>query len=75
MAVKVTANLRQTWMNQREQMLEERTTTQSGRPRPVDDILIVDHDIAVMDYLLRLPVGAKFDAREVDALVRQQRST
>lgn len=62
---RVTEALRRQWTNQRSQMLEERTEDQSGRPRSADDIAIVDFDLAVQDELLKLPLGTKFDAQEV----------
>ena len=74
MAVRKTEALERQWRNQREQMLEERTHDQSGRPRSPEDIAIVDHDIAVMDFLINLTMGAKFDSRQVDRLVRDMRS-
>lgn len=64
---RVTESLRRTWTDQRAQALEERTRTQSGRPRSAGDIAIVDFDIAVTDRLLSLPLGTKFDARQVQA--------
>lgn len=63
--VKVTENLRRSWANQRAQMLEERTHTQHGIARSAEDIAVVDFDIEVMDRLLSLPVGTKFNAQEV----------
>jgi hypothetical protein len=67
---RVTENLRRQWANARSQMVEERTEDQSGRPRSPEDVALVDFDMAVMDALLALPLGTKFDAREVDAQVR-----
>lgn len=67
---KVTENLRTQWRWNRTQSLEERTRDQSGRPRSPEDIRLVDFDIAVTDALLALPLGAKFDAREVSEQVR-----
>ena len=62
---RVTERLRQQWSWQREQMLEERTRDQSGRPRSPEDIAIVDFDVEVMDRLLALPLGASFDGQQV----------
>lgn len=62
---RVTENLRRQWRNQRAQALEERTHTQSGIPRSAEDIAIVDFDVAVMDRLLSLPLGTKFDAQDI----------
>jgi len=63
---RVTESLRRRWLAQREQSIEERTHTQSGIPRSPADIAIVDHEIAVMDAMLALPVGARFDARQIE---------
>lgn len=68
--VKKTEALEHQWRNQREQMIEEREFTQSGQRRDSLDVAIVDHDIAVMDFLIALPMGTKFDAREVEQRVR-----
>jgi hypothetical protein len=54
---------------QREQTLEEREFTQSGRPRSPADIELIDFDIAVTDRLLALPLGTKFNAQEIQAEV------
>lgn len=62
---RVNEKLRRTWADARAQMLEERTHTQSGIPRSDDDIAIVDYEIARIDRLLELPLGTKFDARDV----------
>lgn len=69
---RVTENLRRTWMDQRAQTLEEREYTQSGIKRSAADVAIVDFDLAVTDRLLELPVGAKFDAREVQEELRKE---
>lgn len=73
---RVTESLRNQWTNQRAQMLEERTKTQGGEPRSKDDITIVDFDIAVVDHLLTLPLGTKFDAQQVmkDLLAKREGS-
>ena len=71
---RVTESLRKTWREQRAQNLEEREYTQSGRRRSPSDINEVDFDIAVHDYLLSLPVGAIFDARQAAEHVRRQRT-
>lgn len=63
--MKVTENLRRQWQNQREQAVEEREFTQSGIPRSPEDVEIMDFEIAMMDKLLALPVGAKFNAQEI----------
>lgn len=70
---KVTESLRRQWANQRKQALEEREFTQSGKRRSAEDVAIVDFDVAVMDALLALPVGTKFDARDVQKQVAAQR--
>ncbi len=70
---KVTESLRRQWAQQKEQMIEERTETQSGRPRSAEDIALVDTDIAVMDRLLALPLGTKFDGQAVYAEVIKER--
>lgn len=67
---RVTESLRRQWANQRTQMFEERTHDQSGQPRPLMDVALVDFDIKVMDALLALPMGARFDSREVQEQVR-----
>lgn len=67
---RVTEDLRRQWTNQRTQMFEERTHDQSGRPRPLMDVALVDFDIKVMDALLALPLGARFDSREVQEQIR-----
>lgn len=67
---RVTKDLRRQWANQRAQMFEERTHDQSGRPRPMMDVVLVDFDIKVMDALLALPLGARFDSREVQEQIR-----
>lgn len=69
---RVTENLRRTWMDQRAQTLEEREYTQSGIKRSPEDVAIVDFDLAVTDRLLELPLGAKFDAREVQEELRKE---
>lgn len=71
---RVTARLRATWSDQRAQAVEEREFTQSGRRRSPEDVAIVDYDVAVMDRLLALPVGARFDAREVAREVAAERN-
>lgn len=67
---RVTESLRRQWTQQISQMMEERTHDQSGRARSVEDIAIVDHDVAVMEALLALRAGASFDARKIDEQVR-----
>lgn len=67
---RVTESLRRQWASQRSQMVDERTHDQSGRPRPLMDVALVDVDIKVMDALLALPLGARFDSREVQEQVR-----
>lgn len=67
---RVTDSLRRQWANQRSQMFEERTHDQSGRPRSLMDVALVDFDIKVMDALLALPLGARFDSREVQEQIR-----
>lgn len=67
---KVTESLRRQWANQRSQSIEERTHDQSGRPRPPESVWEQDVDVAVMDALLALPIGARFDARAIQYEVR-----
>jgi uncharacterized protein YjaZ len=62
---KVTEALRVQWANQRAQSIEEREYTQSGRKRSSSDIEIVDFEIKLMDRMLELPLGTKFDGQEV----------
>lgn len=68
--IKKTENLERQWRNQREQMIEEREYTQSGKRRSPQDVAIVDHDIRVLDALIALRLGTKFDAREIEKRVR-----
>lgn len=63
-------SLRRQWANQRAQSIEERTHDQSGRPRPPEGIWEEDFNVAVMDALLALPLGTKFEGPEVSERVR-----
>jgi hypothetical protein len=67
---KVTESLRRQWANQRSQSIEERTEDQSGRPRPPEGVWEQDFDVALMDALLALPLGTRFDARQIQDEVR-----
>ena len=62
---RVTKSLRDQWNWQILQMREERTHTQAGTERSPEDIKIVDFDISVLERLLSLPLGTKFDARDI----------
>lgn len=71
---KVTEKLHQTWQYQLEQMREERLYTQSGRRRSPEDVAIVDFEIKVQEYLLTLPLGAKFNAQEIRKMLGEKES-
>lgn len=66
---RVTESLRREWQNSQQQQRDERLVTQDGTPRDADSIL-VDLDLEVTDELLKLPLGATFDARDVARQVR-----
>lgn len=68
---KVTEALRRQWANQRSQMVEERTRDQSGRARSNMDVAIVDVYVKVMDFLLALPLGTRFDTRTIQDEIRE----
>lgn len=68
---RVTESLRRQWASQKEQMLEERTHTQTGRPRSAEDVALVDFDIALMDHMLSLPLGFKFEGQEEQRKLRE----
>lgn len=67
---RVTESLRRQWASERAQMVEERTHDQSGRRRPAEGVWEQDFTVKVMDALLALPVGARFDSRAVQDEVR-----
>lgn len=69
---KVTEKLRKTWAWQRVQALEERTHTQDGTPRDADGIAQMDWEIAVIDKMLSLPLGSKFNGQDVQEQMERE---
>lgn len=61
---KVTESLRRQWENQRIQAIEEREVDQSGRRRPAEGVAEMDWEVRLMDHMLSLPLGTKFDGQE-----------
>lgn len=61
---RVTESLRRQWTIQREDAIEGRTHDQSGRPRPPEAVAEQDFHVRLMDHMLSLPLGTKFDGQE-----------
>lgn len=62
---KVTESLRRQWTWNKEQMIEEYDFTQSGAPRSPEGKAETDFEIKMIDALLALPLGTKFDVRKI----------